>query len=190
MKRFPFRTAHPGPASWIPGGLRRCAAAAAVMGLAVSMSANGSSSQPSADAHTKTTANAKPKHRWFQVGIASWYGHEFQGRRTAAGERFDMNSMTCAHPTLPMGTWLRVTNLKNRHTTFVRVNDRGPALDGRIVDLSFAAAHALGLKGLGKVKLEPLQTGDPDLVKGLMAQARVPVLFDPSGRDHSRVVLN
>jgi rare lipoprotein A len=90
-----------------------------------------------------------------------------------------MNMMTCAHPTLPMGTWLRVTNLRNRRTAFVRVNDRGPVLDGRIVDLSFAAARTLGLTGLGKVKLEAVRDGDPDLAKALVAQLQMPVLVDP-----------
>jgi rare lipoprotein A len=114
--------------------------------------------------------------RWYQVGIASWYGEQFQGRKTAAGESFDMNGMTCAHPSLPMGTWLKVTNLKNRQTAFVRVNDRGPVLEGRIVDLSFAAARSVGLKGVGKVKLETVPAGDPALVEGLMAEVQMPVL--------------
>jgi rare lipoprotein A len=91
-----------------------------------------------------------------------------------------MNLMTCAHPTLPMGTWLRVTNLKNRRTAFVRVNDRGPVIDGRIVDLSYAAARTLGLAGIGKVKLETVRESDPDLATALIAQLQVPVLFDPA----------
>jgi rare lipoprotein A len=90
-----------------------------------------------------------------------------------------MNMMTCAHPTLPMGTWLRVTNLKNRRTAFVRVNDRGPVIDGRIIDLSYAAARTLGLAGIGKVKLETVRESDPILATALIAQLQVPVLFDP-----------
>jgi rare lipoprotein A len=82
--------------------------------------------------------------------------------------------MTCAHPSLPMGTWLKVTNLKNRRTAFVRVNDRGPVVDGRIVDLSAAAARTLGLAGLGKVKLEAVRDGDADLAKALVAQVQYP----------------
>src|SRR6266702_4538875 len=89
------------------------------------------------------------------------------------------DQMTCAHPTLPMGTWLRVTNLKNRRMAFVRVNDRGPVLDGRIVDLSRAAARAVGLTGIGKVKLETVRQNDPDLAKALVAQLEMPVLFSP-----------
>jgi len=147
-----------------------------MMGLALSASARDGS----ASAKTRA-ANAKNKH-WSQVGMASWYGSGFQGHRTAAGERFDMNLMTCAHRSLPMGTWLRVTNLKNRRTAFVRVNDRGPVLEGRIVDLSLAAARALGLAGVGRVKLEPVRGGDPDLDRALVAQLQMPVMFSLPAR--------
>jgi rare lipoprotein A len=116
--------------------------------------------------------------RWLEVGIASWYGLRFQGRETAGGEIYDMNTMTCAHPTLPMGTWLRVTNLKNRRTAYVRVNDRGPVVDGRIVDLSYAAAQAVGLSGVGRVKLESVGEGDPDLDRALVAQMQIPIHFN------------
>ena len=81
-----------------------------------------------------------------------------------------------------MGTWLRVTNLKNRKMAFVRVNDRGPVLDGRIVDLSFAAARAVGLAGVGRVKLETVRMGDPDLAQSLVAQLQIPVLFNSAVR--------
>ena len=114
--------------------------------------------------------------------LSSWYGSQFEGRTTAGGERFDMNQMTCAHPTLPMGTWLRVTNLRNRRTAYVRVNDRGPVLDGRIVDLSLAAARAVGLSGLGKVKLEIVRESDPELAQALVAQLQMPELFTIPGR--------
>jgi rare lipoprotein A len=81
-----------------------------------------------------------------------------------------------------MGTWLRVTNLKNRKTAFVRVNDRGPVFEGRIVDLSYAAARALGLVSVGRVRIEAVRDGDPDLAKELVAQLQLPVLFDPLAR--------
>jgi rare lipoprotein A len=135
-------------------------------------------SAPQGAAKPLSKKSAKTK-RWYEVGIASWYGSQFQGRKTAAGERFDMNTMTCAHPSLPMGTWLRVTNLRNRRIAFVRVNDRGPVIDGRIVDLSYAAAQAVGLAGVGKVKLESVREGDPDLDRALIAQLQFPVLPDP-----------
>ena len=93
-----------------------------------------------------------------------------------------MNLMTCAHPTQPLGTWLRVTNLRNRRTAYVRVNDRGPVLDGRIVDLSYAAAQTLDLVGLGKVQLEMVRQDDPGLARALVAQVQVPDLFDPVAR--------
>ena len=154
------------------------------MGLALSASArDGSTVIKDQNPSVKDQAQAKkPEHkprRWYQIGIASWYGPRFQGRTTADGEAFDMNRMTCAHPTLPMGTWLRVTNLRNRRSTFVRVNDRGPVVDGRIVDLSAAAAKVLRLSGVGKVKLEAVRENDPELTKALEAELKMPSLFDP-----------
>ena len=86
-----------------------------------------------------------------QTGYASWYGKAHHGRRTTIGEPYDMNQLTAAHPALPMGTRLVVTNLRNMRSVTVRVNDRGPAVDGRIVDLSFAAARELGAVGDGVV---------------------------------------
>ena len=130
---------------------------------------------------TKTTTKTTKSRNWLQVGVASWYGLQFQGRKTAGGEAFDMNDMTCAHPTLPMGTWLRVTNLKNHKTTFVRVNDRGPVLEGRIVDLSQAAARALDLAGLGKVRLERMQDSDPELAQALVARLQAPETVESLG---------
>jgi rare lipoprotein A len=91
-------------------------------------------------------------------GTASWYGPWHHGRRTANGERFDQNAMTAAHPTLPLGTRVRVTNLRNGRTVTVRINDRGPYVRGRVIDLSKAAAAALGFKeqGLTPVEIERL----------------------------------
>jgi rare lipoprotein A len=94
-----------------------------------------------------------------EVGVASWYGKRHQGKRTASGERFDEHAMTAAHPTLPFGTLLRVTNLENHRSAVVRVNDRGPFVDGRILDLSLAAARALGIadEGVARVRLQALR---------------------------------
>lgn len=86
-----------------------------------------------------------------QTGRASWYGGPHHGRMTASGERFDMHALTAAHPTLPFGTRLRVVNLDNDREVEVRVNDRGPAVSGRIIDLSYAAARALGAIGRGVI---------------------------------------
>lgn len=96
-------------------------------------------------------------------GIASWYGLTFHGRRTASGERFDMNAMTAAHPSLPFGTRVLVQNPSNGRSVVVRVNDRGPYVPGRIIDLSHAAARALGLLGWGTkpVVVTPVPGGGP-----------------------------
>lgn len=88
-----------------------------------------------------------------QVGIASWYGHPFDGRPTASGEIFDMEKMTAAHRTLPLGTVVGVRNLVNNKTTQVRINDRGPFVKDRIIDLSHAAAQAISMPGIANVKL-------------------------------------
>jgi rare lipoprotein A len=84
-----------------------------------------------------------------EQGRASWYGLAHHGRKTASGEKFDMNAMTAAHPTLPFGTRVLVRNPSNGRSVIVRINDRGPYTGGRIIDLSFAAARALGIVGFG-----------------------------------------
>jgi peptidoglycan lytic transglycosylase len=86
-----------------------------------------------------------------ESGEASWYGADHQGRPTSSGEPFDMHALTAAHPTLPLGTQLLVTNLRNGRSVQVRVNDRGPGKAGRIVDLSYAAAEVLGYVQTGLV---------------------------------------
>jgi rare lipoprotein A len=119
---------------------------------------------------TPGTATAvTPPHHWFQVGKASWYGGSFQGRKTANGERFDMNALTCAHRSLPLGSWVRVTNLHNHKTAFLRVNDRGPVPQSLIVDLSYAAAQRLGITGLGKVRMDRVNPEDPQIAEELVA---------------------
>jgi rare lipoprotein A len=92
-----------------------------------------------------------------EEGLASWYGGRFQGRRTASGELFDTYQFTAAHRSLPFGTQVRVTNLENGKAATVRINDRGPFIEGRIIDLSMAAATAIGLagKGVAPVRVEP-----------------------------------
>jgi rare lipoprotein A len=88
------------------------------------------------------------------VGKASWYGAFHHGRRTASGERFDMNALTAAHRTLPLGTRLRVTNLSNGRSVDVRVNDRGPAIQSRIIDVSRGVAVALDAVAAGVFPVE------------------------------------
>lgn len=93
-----------------------------------------------------------------EVGTASWYGKKFHGRLTSNGEKYNMFSMTAAHKALPLPTYLKVTNLKNNKNTIVRVNDRGPFIGDRIIDLSYAAAKKLGFseRGTAKVHLEQI----------------------------------
>ena len=87
--------------------------------------------------------------REYQRGGASWYGPGFHGRRTASGERYDMNAMTAAHRTLPFGTWVRIRSLVNGREVDVRITDRGPFIHSRVIDVSRGAAQALGMMGLG-----------------------------------------
>jgi len=87
-------------------------------------------------------------------GTASWYGRKFHAQRTAIGEKYDMYGMTAAHPTLPLPSYARVTNVANRKSVIVRINDRGPFLYGRIIDLSYAAAYKLGYVNLGSAQVE------------------------------------
>ena len=103
--------------------------------------------------------NKPKKSQPYQVGTASWYGDYFQGKQTASGEPYDMRDFTAAHPTLPLGTFVRVTNLTNGKAVVVRINDRGPVVDGRIIDVSYNAARALGFKerGLQRVRLDIYQ---------------------------------
>jgi rare lipoprotein A len=91
-----------------------------------------------------------------QAGVASWYGPGFHGRKTANGERFDMNALTAAHRTLPLGTQVRVTNSHTGQSVVVRINDRGPYVGRRVIDLSKASAQAIGVSGLAKVSIARL----------------------------------
>ncbi|RMH21439.1 MAG: septal ring lytic transglycosylase RlpA family protein [Acidobacteria bacterium] len=97
-------------------------------------------------------------------GIASWYGKPFHGRRTASGEVYDMHALTAAHPTLPLGTVVEVTHLGNGRRVTVRINDRGPFVPGRIIDLSFAAAQRLDMvrEGVAEVEIRVLEAAPAD----------------------------
>jgi rare lipoprotein A len=94
-------------------------------------------------------------------GIATWYGTVFNGRKTASGETFDMYAMTACHPTLPFGSLVKVVNLKNKRSVVVRITDRGDMAEGRIIDLSYAAADKLAMTeaGLAPVVLQVLSRG-------------------------------
>jgi rare lipoprotein A len=121
---------------------------------------------------TKSTHNVK-RARPYQVGTASWYGSYFDGKETASGEPFDMYDLTAAHPTLPLGTMVKVTNLRNGRTVVVRVNDRGPVVEGRIIDLSYQAARELHLEhqGIQTVRLDLVS--EPQTVAVLRPVARL-----------------
>ncbi|HEX9490715.1 MAG TPA: septal ring lytic transglycosylase RlpA family protein [Stellaceae bacterium] len=114
--------------------------------------------EPSAPTVAPSTVLAEAVPEYRQVGIASWYGGRHQGRLTASGEVFDENKLTAAHRTLPLVTRARVTNLENGRSIAVRVNDRGPYIGGRVIDLSTRAAQELGMteQGLARVQIEVL----------------------------------
>ena len=100
------------------------------------------------------TYKVKPVRLGFEeTGIASWYGRKFHGRLTSSGESFDMFQFTAAHKTMPIPAWIRVTNLENDKSLVVRVNDRGPFKEGRVLDLSWAAAERLGFSENGTVEV-------------------------------------
>ncbi|WP_250535950.1 septal ring lytic transglycosylase RlpA family protein [Caballeronia sp. AZ10_KS36] len=115
--------------------------------------------------------DASPAFR--QVGEASYYSRKFQGRRTASGERYDMHALTAAHRTLPLGSYVRVSNLSRTKSVVVRINDRGPFVKTRVIDLSFAAASVLGLQhaGRARVVLEPVTPVALDLAPTHAASA-------------------
>ncbi len=98
--------------------------------------------------------DAGPSRRKIRGGIASWYGPGFHGRRTANGERYNQHGLTAAHRSLPFGTRVRVTNLRNGQSVTVRINDRGPFIGGRVIDLSAGAARAIGVYGSGTAPVQ------------------------------------
>ena len=100
---------------------------------------------------------------YVQRGIASWYGHPFHGRTTSTGETYDMYAMTAAHKTLPLPTYVRVTDLDTGNRVVVRVNDRGPFVEGRVIDLSYIAAVKLGIADRGTARVE-VRAPDPPAV--------------------------
>lgn len=120
---------------------------------------------------TRISLKKSAKRKPYQVGTASWYGSYFEGRPTASGEPYNMYDMTAAHPTLPLGSWVRVTNLHNGRAVIVKVNDRGPIVPGRIIDVSYGAARALNFKdkGLQRVRLDVVS--DPEVLAMLQPVA-------------------
>jgi rare lipoprotein A len=131
--------------------------------LGAAQGPNISEAKPAPVSSAQTTAvvrNQAGKPKAYQIGTASWYGEYFDGKPTASGEPYDMYDMTAASLTIPLGTYVRVTNLRNGKAVVVRVNDRGPIVPGRIIDLSYGAAEALQFrnKGLQRVRLDLVRT--------------------------------
>jgi rare lipoprotein A len=119
----------------------------------------------------KTQKSVKAEPKPFQVGSASWYGKQFHGKTTASGEDFDMFEFTAAHKTLPLGTFVKVTNLKNGKWIVVRVNDRGPYVGDRIMDLSYSAARMLNFRdGVERVRIDLIQPEHIALNQGYSGQ--------------------
>ena len=139
------------PARWlrqrIVGFSRLMALSMLVFTVGVPIEADAGGKRPTATAKMR---NGK------QVGKASWYGPRFHGKKTASGKRFNQHALTAAHRRLPLGTRVKVTNLKNGKTVKVKINDRGPYHDGRIIDLSRAAAERLSMDGVTRVSIEVL----------------------------------
>jgi rare lipoprotein A len=137
--------------------------AALIIGLGAAQGPNSSEASS-----TPTSPNPQPnnykqdgKNKPYQVGTASWYGEYFEGKPTASGESYEMYDLTAAHPTLPLGSYVRVTNLRNGRAVVVKVNDRGPIVPGRIIDLSYGAARVLRFenRGLQRVRLDLVRSG-------------------------------
>lgn len=108
-----------------------------------------------------------------EIGIASWYGDPYHGRKTASGEVYDMNRPTAAHRSMPFGTWVEVTNLNNAKRVSVRITDRGPFVEGRIIDLSRAAAQQIEMIGPGTARVR-------------VKVVRAPVVKNESAKPHRR----
>jgi len=112
--------------------------------------------------HPRYQAGPRPAQGVRREGMASYYGPKFHGRKTSSGEVFDMYALTAAHNTLPFGTLVKVTNLENDLSVVVRINDRGPFMKNRIIDLSYEAARRIGMlsPGTAKVRLEIVKKGE------------------------------
>jgi rare lipoprotein A len=124
--------------------------------------------QPSAPSGQPPSVEAQPAipGQYVEEGVASWYGVPFNGHRTSNGEIYDMHAFTAAHRTLPFGSLVRVTNLRNGMQTEVRINDRGPFVANRIIDLSLSAAQAIGMVGPGTAPVRLQVISGPNLTQG------------------------
>jgi rare lipoprotein A len=133
-----------------------------IVGLGAAQGSNNSEASSSQTSPRKAkSCKQVSKNQPYQIGTASWYGEYFDGKPTASGEDYNMFDMTAAHPSLPLGSYVRVTNLRNGRAVVVKVNDRGPIVQGRIIDLSFGAAQVLQFQdhGLQRVRLDVVKKG-------------------------------
>jgi rare lipoprotein A len=128
----------------------------ACLGAAQGPNISEAKSAPVSSVHAPPVRQQVRKTKPYQVGTASWYGSNFEGKETASGEKYHMYDMTAASLTLPLGSHVKVTNLRNGKSVVVRINDRGPIVPGRIIDLSYGAAQALSFRqrGLQRVRLD------------------------------------
>lgn len=124
-----------------------------------------------------------------ETGIASWYGHPYHGRQAADGEIYDMETLVAAHRTLPFNTWVRVYNLQNNKTVDVRIIDRGPFVDGRIIDLSHAAAEVIdmAIAGIAKVRVEVIRAPQGEV--SMVFAVQVGAYLDRSKADAERALM-
>jgi rare lipoprotein A len=139
--------------------------------------------EPLADAGNKpytvfgvTYAPLADSRGYRERGVASWYGRKFHGRRTSSGEPYDMYAMTAAHRTLPLPSYVRVRNLQNGHSVIVRVNDRGPFLQNRLIDLSYTAAARLSMLGTGTAAVEIETVGAATPVTTIASNSKLSVI--------------
>jgi len=151
-----------------------------IVGLGAAQGPNISEAKPAPVSSVQQTPEVRQqveKTKPYQIGTASWYGETFEGKPTASGEPYEMYDMTAAHLKLPMGSYVRVTNLRNGKSVVVRVNDRGPVVPGRIIDLSYGAAQALQFRqrGLQRVRLDVVDVRQPKAANLMVAYNRPPV---------------
>jgi peptidoglycan lytic transglycosylase len=169
-----------------------------LVGMAVLLLASGCASTVSRHQSPARLATPAPGHAQpGRLGIASWYGPGFQGNPTASGETYNQYALTAAHPTLPLGTRVKVTNLANGKSVHVRINDRGPYVRGRAIDLSRGAAQQLGMvkPGLSRVRITPLaptrvasRRASPGRMAGLHSQTSRRRSPQPQATPLSRLV--
>lgn len=173
MRRYPLDRA-PVRVLLLAGCMTFAAGCSAIVGMVGWPWGGSSGGLPGQDCYTqfgKTYCPLISAEGFVETGIASWYGEDFHGKPTALGETYNMYAMTAAHKTLPLPTRVRVTNLENGRSTELRVNDRGPFVNDRVIDLSYSAARELGVyrPGTARVRVEALEPGgsaQPSLAAG------------------------